>query len=73
MVVKTFRLSDRDLKVIRYAVEQTMYKLEASIDAQKVYNELSPSPSRTELLNALDELLLDLECVHGELFEGGEY
>lgn len=72
MAVKTFRLSDRDLKVIRYAVEQTMYKLEASIDAQKVYNELSPSPSRTELLNALDELLLDLECVHSELFEGGE-
>ena len=72
MYVNGIRLSDSELEAIRYAVEQTMLKVEASIEAQKFYNKSSSSPSRSDLISALDELLLDLECVHGLFFEGGE-
>lgn len=72
MAVKRFTLSDNELSALRYAVNQTMYKVEASIDAQQVYNEMLPSSSRSELIEALEELLLDLECVYDTLFEGGE-
>lgn len=62
-----FRLNDHELNVLDYAITQTLYRIEASIDSQKFFY-----PDNTELILALNELLLDLEYVHSELFEGGD-
>lgn len=64
-----FMLSDDEMKTLEYSVSQTINKIEGSIIFQKHF----PSSSkRIELIESLEDLLLDLECVHSHMFEGGD-
>ena len=64
---KTFRLSDKELRVLEYAVNRSINHIETLIEEKKFLE-----PHNSSVIDSLEDTLLDLECLHMYLFEGGD-
>lgn len=63
---RTFTFTDEELYILRYTICQRMYRLEARIEETKFLE-----PQNTTVISRLEETLLNLECIHMHMFEGG--